>query len=102
MQTCPYLCKDKWLIISWLVGARKKLISMLTHLRFYLGSNLSSKLGFGIFKPKLQFFVEIEFGFKLWNYLLKLKVEPKLIYYPFSTCIGSLPTLVESFTICNN
>jgi len=38
---------------------------MLTHLRYCVGSNLGSKLGFGIFKPKIQNFVETKFGFKL-------------------------------------
>jgi hypothetical protein len=53
---------------------------------------------FGVSRLRVQNFVEIKFGFGLWNHLLlKFKFKPKLEVVSFKIGLGSLVILVQGF-----
>jgi hypothetical protein len=54
---------------------------------------------FGVSRLNVQNFVEMKFGFELWNHLLlKFKFKPKLEVISFKIGLGSLMILVQGFS----
>jgi hypothetical protein len=68
-------------------------------IEYWVGlSTLGSMVLLGVSRLKVQNFVEIKFGFGLWNQLLlKLKFKPKLKVVSFKIGLSSLVILVQDF-----